>query len=133
MTAGGGVTYPRVVELLTAEVTKKGQRGAARDIKIALLSLQRYIKGIGEPSQATLEKLSAYFGVSVEWLRGGRNIIDTYWLSEPARSVAEKEWDDGQEALKIKYADLIKLFVDTVSIEDRGELWMVISEEMSNH
>jgi transcriptional regulator with XRE-family HTH domain len=74
MTAGGGVTYPRVVELLKAEVGKKGQRAVSREIGIALLSVQRYIKGIGEPSQATLEKLAAYFGVSVAWLRGAANL-----------------------------------------------------------
>ncbi len=70
MTAGGGVTYPRVVELLKAEVAKKGQRAVSRESGIALLSVQRYIKGIGEPSQATLQKLAAYFGKSVAWLRG---------------------------------------------------------------
>jgi|GEM_PF-4509952 len=84
MTAGGGVTYPRVVNLLKAEVAKKGQRAAARDIGIALLSIQRYIKGIGEPSQSTLEKLADYFEKPVAWLRG-----DTQTIAEGLHSVVK--------------------------------------------
>ncbi len=70
MAAGGGVTYPRVVKLLTEAAAAKGQRAVAREAGIALLSVQRYIKGESEPSLATLQKLSTYFGKSVNWLRG---------------------------------------------------------------
>lgn len=70
MAAGGGVTYPRVVRLLTEAAAVKGQRAVAREAGIALLSIQRYIKGESEPSLLTLRKLAAYFGKPITWLRG---------------------------------------------------------------
>ena len=70
MAAGGGVTYPRVVKLLAEAVAQKGQRAVAREAGIALLSVQRYIKGESEPSLTTLRRLAVYFGKSVSWLRG---------------------------------------------------------------
>jgi transcriptional regulator with XRE-family HTH domain len=73
---GGGKTPERVVDLLRAEVTKTSQAATARATGLALQSVQNYIKGIGEPSQATLEKLSEYFGKSVSWLRGGLFAFD---------------------------------------------------------
>jgi transcriptional regulator with XRE-family HTH domain len=71
MAAGGGITYPRVIELLKVAVAEKGQRAVSREAGIALLSVQRYIKGESEPSQASMQKLADYFGVSVAYLRGG--------------------------------------------------------------
>lgn len=71
MPATSGITYPRVVELLQESVAQKGQRAVARESGLALLSVQRYLKGIGEPTTATLQKLADYFGVTVAWLRGG--------------------------------------------------------------
>jgi transcriptional regulator with XRE-family HTH domain len=70
MAAGGGVTYPRVVKLLTEAVAAKGQRAVAREAGVALLSVQRYIKAESEPSLVSLRKLAVYFGKSVAWLRG---------------------------------------------------------------
>lgn len=73
MTAGGGTTYPEVVRLLKEKVAQKGQRTVSRETGIALLSIQRYLKGQGEPTTATLQKLADYFGVSVAYLRGEEN------------------------------------------------------------
>lgn len=70
MAAGGGATYPEVVRLLKEKVAQKGQRTVSRETGIALLSIQRYLKGQGEPTTATLQKLADYFGVSVAYLRG---------------------------------------------------------------
>lgn len=70
MAAGGGATYPEVIRLLKEKVAQKGQRTVSRETGIALLSIQRYLKGIGEPTTATLQKLADYFEVSVADLRG---------------------------------------------------------------
>lgn len=70
MPAGRNFTFPLVVELLKEEVNKRGQRAVARDTTISLPSIQRYLKGGSEPSQASLQKLADYFGVSVAYLRG---------------------------------------------------------------
>ena len=67
---GGGKTPERVVELLTGKVLEFGQSVVARETGLTRLTIQRYLKGIGEPTQATLKKLADYFGVSVAWLRG---------------------------------------------------------------
>ena len=67
---GGGKTPERAVELLNKAVKEISQSAVAREIGITQSAVHRYMKGIGEPSQATLEKLADYFGVSVPWLRG---------------------------------------------------------------
>ena len=69
---GGGKTPYRVVDLLNEEERKSSQAATARGTGLTLQTVQRYIKGIGEPSTATLQKIADYFGVSVPWLRGGR-------------------------------------------------------------
>ena len=72
--AGKRGTPDRVVELLKNEVAKTSQAATARATGLTLRGVQNYLKGIGDPTQATLEKLAAYFGVSVGWLRG--QVID---------------------------------------------------------
>jgi|GEM_PF-6322940 len=78
MTAGGGSTYPEVVRLLKESVAQKGQRAVARESGVALLSIQRYLKGVGEPTTATLQKLADYFEVSVAYLRGEEPLVTDY-------------------------------------------------------
>lgn len=68
--AGGGVTPERVVKLLKDEVAKTSQAATARATGLTLRGVQNYLKGIGEPTTATLQKLADYFRVSVEYLRG---------------------------------------------------------------
>lgn len=66
-----GKTYPKVVELLNSEVPDKISRNEfCRRTGINVNSFDRYKAGISEPTQATLQKLSDYFGVSVAVLRG---------------------------------------------------------------
>ena len=67
---GGGKTPDHVVQLLTRAVDEKSQSAVARESGLTLLTVQRYLKGIGEPSQDTLLKLASYFNVSVVSLRG---------------------------------------------------------------
>jgi transcriptional regulator with XRE-family HTH domain len=67
---GGGLTPNRVIELLQDEVKRTSQAATARATGLTLQTVQRYIKGIGEPTTATLEKLAKYFKTSVAYLRG---------------------------------------------------------------
>lgn len=67
---GGGKTPERVVELLKEAVSKSSQTAVAKMTGQTRLTIQRYLQGIGEPSQATLQKLADYFGVPVAYLRG---------------------------------------------------------------
>jgi transcriptional regulator with XRE-family HTH domain len=71
MGRSGGKTPDRMVELLQRAVEESSQSAVARDTGLRLYSIQRYLKGVGEPSQETLEKLVVYFGVSFGYLRGG--------------------------------------------------------------
>jgi len=70
MGRGGGKTPERVVQLIKDEIAKNGQNATARAIGLPLYSIQKYMKGVAEPSQATLDKLAGYFEKSVAWLRG---------------------------------------------------------------
>ena len=76
---GGGKTPERVVTLLNDLVKNTSQATVAQRIGLTRLTVQRYLKGIGEPTTETLEKIASYFGVSVSWLRGeGDN--DSHWI-----------------------------------------------------
>jgi len=68
---GEGKTPVRVREYLKNAVAGSSQISVARASGLGLYSIQRFLKGIGEPTQATLEKLAVYFHVSVAHLRGG--------------------------------------------------------------
>lgn len=72
--AGRGKTPDRVVQLLKEEVGKTSQAATARATGLTLKGVQNYLKGIGEPTQASLQKLADYFRVSVTYLRGGSAI-----------------------------------------------------------
>lgn len=64
-------TYPRIVDLLDKEIPAKISRNEfSRVTGINRNSLDRYKAGLGTPILETLQKLSDYFGVSKEWLRG---------------------------------------------------------------
>ena len=67
---GRGVTPPRVVELLKKEVSEKSILAVSNATGLGLAAIGRYLKGIGEPTTASLQKLANYFKVSVPWLRG---------------------------------------------------------------
>jgi len=63
-------TPERVVELLQKAVKESSQSAVAKATGLRLYSIQRYLKGLGDPTTDTLAKLAAYFNVSVTWLRG---------------------------------------------------------------
>ena len=83
MTRGRGSkkTPERVVTLLTEEVSKSNKAAVANGLGIGVAALHRYLKGIGEPTTATLEKLAKYFGVSVAELRGEELLTDTEYIN----------------------------------------------------
>ena len=64
-------TYPRVRALIQEEVKKQGSVN-----RVSLLTgltnntLAKYLEGISEPQQETLEIMSIYFKRPVAWLRG---------------------------------------------------------------
>lgn len=74
---GGGKTPIKVVELLEAAVAKSSIRAVARQLTLTQSAIHRYLQGIGEPSQSTLQKLADYFDVSVAYLRGEVTYNDT--------------------------------------------------------
>lgn len=56
--------------MLKNAVAETSQSAVARATGLTLQTVQRYIKGIGEPTTSTLQKLGAYFRVPAGWLRG---------------------------------------------------------------
>ena len=57
-----GKTPEWLVELLTELVAEKGQSAVARESGLTLLSIQRYLKGIGEPRLSSIQRLADYTG-----------------------------------------------------------------------
>lgn len=76
MSRGRGKTPEVVVELLKDAVAKKSQYAVSQETGLGLAVINRYLRGIGEPTQETLEKLAAYFKTSVAYLRGLKGITD---------------------------------------------------------
>lgn len=116
------------------EVAKTSQAATARATGLTLRGVQNYLKGIGEPTQSSLEKLSAYFNVSVAWLRGGSAIEllgkSIEGLPEEAR--IEKILDLNMmetvidvEVGKSKYPDLWEAFT-SIPEEKREEALKVL-------
>ena len=67
---GSGKTPGRVSEILKNAVEAKSQLEVSKQTGIGQAAINRYIKGIGEPTTATLKKLADYFKVPVAWLQG---------------------------------------------------------------
>lgn len=62
----------RAADLIRQGVESLGVRGLARAVGVSPGIITRYVQGdVGEPSQATLEKLADHFGVRLQYLRGG--------------------------------------------------------------
>lgn len=61
---GGGKTPEKVIELLTSEVKRTSQATTAKSIGLTRLALQRYLKGIGEPTNQSLHLIAKYFETS---------------------------------------------------------------------
>lgn len=73
---GRGKTPTKIQNLLKMAVKDKSQNALAREIGIGVAVVNRYLKGIGEPTSEILKKLADYFGVSVFELRGDDTLID---------------------------------------------------------
>lgn len=86
-TSGEGKTPARVVELLQSAVKESSQIAVARASGVGLYSIQRFLKGTGEPTQATLEKLAAYFGKSVGYLRGDLIDLEDFFDSPDIKGI----------------------------------------------
>jgi transcriptional regulator with XRE-family HTH domain len=108
------VKNDRVIELIKAGVEKLGVRGLARDVDISPAIITRYVQGkVGEPSQATLEKIAVHFGKSVAWLRGGEvgvleRFLEGVKLAEITRDVFNETISDAIvfRSEKIKKGDI---------------------------
>ena len=80
---GGGKTPEMVVEIVKAVVAEKGQSAFSRESGIGRLVIQRILKGVGEPTKATLDKLSKCLGYSVSELMGYGS---SGWIKENTRT-----------------------------------------------
>lgn len=67
---GSGATPPRLVKLLADAVNAESQLAISKATGVGIAAINRYLKGVGEPTTATLQKFADYFGLPVEWLRG---------------------------------------------------------------
>ncbi|WP_169737457.1 helix-turn-helix domain-containing protein [Desulfobulbus elongatus] len=123
---GGGETPQRVVDLVTEAVQEKGSQSiVARESGLTLSTVQRCLKGIGEPTRATYEKLAIYFNVSVSWLRG--DDPEDYLM-------AQKNIDKEFLEEVIKFADgyLLQRTNNYLSFERRANLYAQLYYELKS-
>ena len=117
---GGSQAPSRVVELLRNAIAEKGQSLVEKETGLSHSMISRYKRGIGEPTQATLEKLAGYFGVTVTWLRSEKTGFDDLYnhlktLPESERNetldkVISLQKNELQKDLFDKYKDLINAY-----------------------
>lgn len=89
------VTFPRVRELLQAEVKKLGSvNQVSLKTNLTNNTIAKYLDGLSEPKQDTLDKLSIYFKKPVAWLRGDSD--DPSFSTDPSLILT----DSDRETLK---------------------------------
>lgn len=108
---GGGRTPERLVELLNKAVKEISQSAVARETGITQSAVHRYMKGIGEPSQATLEKLADYFGVTPEWLRGADAAVKVNEMG----AVIHSFYDQNGNEIRFRLGAVSRIFFAAVS------------------
>jgi transcriptional regulator with XRE-family HTH domain len=130
---GGGKTPDRVVELIRNAVAEKSQSAVARESGLTLLTVQRYLKGVGEPTHETLRKLSVYFDTPVWELRGDiltpevKEARDKFWQVMKARRAGDDPERKEQVAEVQKIAEEWKAKGDDVKVENIEKYLFLIS------
>jgi len=77
-------TPQKVIDLLNAEIPAKISRNKfCLQTGINQNSIDKYMAGIAEPTQASMEKLAAYFKVPAAYLRG-----DGWMFGDPNKPIA---------------------------------------------
>jgi transcriptional regulator with XRE-family HTH domain len=79
---GSGKTPAMMVALLKKAVVEKSQYAVSKETGIGLAAIYRYLRGVGEPTTRTLQRLADYLGVSVSVLRGEGD-DETKLVNEP--------------------------------------------------
>ena len=121
MAKGNGTKSPQfIVELVKRALAEKNRGHAVRGPGIATLTSRRSLKGVAEPTEEALEKLAAYLGVSVAWLRG--NFIPKhgrmeFMVAEPTALCAKCG-----AALQTSPEGFLQLFPDGAEAEGGGVL-----------
>ena len=107
-------TPKRIVDLLHAEIPKKISRNKfCIQTGLNQNSIDKYMAGITEPTQASLQKLSDYFGVPVAWLRGegGTDLLLLEELKKMVKASIKKHvlcWSEDKEG---KFVTLLHDFL----------------------
>ena len=125
---GSGKTPIRVTERLKEEVSEKSMLAVSKATGLGLAAIGRYLKGIGEPTTATLEKLADYFGVTVAWLRGeepSERIIDIAGrlnsdVDDVHKYMHEIGLDEAQEYIQERNVEILKEYLKQLSLNEQG-------------
>jgi transcriptional regulator with XRE-family HTH domain len=116
---GSGKTPETVVKLLTEAVSKTSLLAVSKQTGLGIAAISRYIKGIGEPTQASLEKLATYFDVPVLFLRGdsfrfgGPNDEPTVFCAkcrEPLEAIMKYFFEELPNGEKIEEAPVLEVW-----------------------
>lgn len=87
-----GRTPQRVIDLLHSVIPSKISKNRfCIQTGINQNSIDKYMSGIAEPTQASLEKIAKYFEVPAAWLRGENQLDDLDFYSDIAHTVWPEE------------------------------------------
>lgn len=122
---GAGKTPAKVVELINTAVAEKSLRSISKATGLGLAALSRFSQGIGEPTQATLDKLAAYFNVPVDLLRDDARVHKYMDLSKDEyKAKKAEELEDGYK----KYGVVVKKFIEKIPAEDFELAYAVLND-----
>ena len=74
--SGRGKTPDNVVKLLKEATSSESQSALSKALGVDAATISRYVHGVGEPTQETMERISAYFQVGEDWLRSGESSFE---------------------------------------------------------
>ena len=111
---GSGKTPERVVKLINDAVSERSIYGVSKETGLGLAAVSRYMKGVGEPTTATLEKIAIWSGTSVAWLRGEVIDIENIDLEYYIELVQEIEAVEGLVSIwhKILSEDELRTYLE---------------------
>lgn len=108
--SGSGKTPERLFELLNKAVAEKSQSAVSRETGLGLAAINRYVKGVGEPTTKTLQIFADYFGVGVAELRGEESV----WKNNT-------QWPEDSDSLLNIFNQIISLFAIVLKEENVEE------------
>ncbi len=110
-------TYERVVNILNNSIPLKISRNEfCRITGVNRNSVDRYLSGLGQPTDETLKKISEWSGRSVAWLRGDDNLPYNGFISHDR--MVQEEGENNTELMGYvdREIDYVMQYVEKIPV-----------------